>query len=489
MSHERLRTAASYVVLGLGLALAIASARPAICHVSDPGALDAAEAPPFNPVTTAYALTSGAGGDLPGCGALSAIDLDSGELLYQSPRLGPRAGLTASEDLRSFVAGGGAGPDRLSFVDARASDPGEWTALELWAPAGPHQLSGSALHIQGEDLYFSARGPSAIGSGVARISLSRFRGLEERADVNPVEAFYSTRTASAFQVLADPFGRELHVLSLESRYPVDPSEAIESFPLHVHTMEPKTLRAATAPLALPPLVVDEPPGAGLREAGVHNWLQNGRIGWATSLPTGGKVYGREGRYVVVSRWARPELIVADLHRKADSNAVVTASLPVDYELAGALAANHGWVNPGLIAVHGGDKIGIFDLDPFGTLQERARIDITPVVSPLTDDRRMMSGPLAWSADGSRLIAAGNEGGAEVLVLDVDDCGARVTLRHAISACPYQDYNGASGFTTANGHLAPPRPQAAGCPRPWWWPEDERVGSRLVIGLPWLSAGR
>ena len=487
--------AAGIVIAASVLTFAALTAAPSTASLDTDSpiieATDLTAASAFDPLTTAYVVTSGAGGDLPGCGAVSAIDLSSGDVLYQSPHLGPRRGLSASEDMKSFVAGGGAGPDRLSFLDASSPDPSAWTALELWSPSGPFGLGSSALQVVGDDLYLSLsmRG-SRRASGIGRISLSDYRGKLGLEDINPVSDFFSARREHVFQVIPDASERLVHALSWGYRTPSSAAETIESFPMHLHTLDADTLTASESPLALPPLIVNEPAGAGLRESGVHNWAQNGRIAWATRLGGGDHVYGNKDQVIVVNRWVRPELTIVDLKGDNGAGSVVTASLPADYAIAGALAGNHGWLNPGLVAVHGGDKIGVFDLVPWGTLVERARLEITPVLSSLSDDRRMMSGPLAWSADGSQIIAAGNEGDSEVLIIDVDSCGDRMTLRHTVAVCPYTEFNGASGFVTANGQLRPEvRPPASeACPTPDWWPEEERVGSGVVIGLPWVSNG-
>ncbi len=442
----------------------------------------------FDPLTTAYVVTGGAGGDLPGCGALSAIDVASGEVLYRSPRLAGRSEIAASEDFGHFVTGRGAGGDgRLSLFDARFPNASDWTISTLWSPAGPHRIQDSAPLVLGDDLYLGVEAGPRDGVGLARIRISEQLGTPDLKDINPVRGFFSTRDQSVTQILASPDGRRNHVLSAGYRTAVEPSDVVESHPMSLHTLDSEILAARGAPVVLPPLVVNEPPGAGLREVGIHDWRQNGRLAWATMLPGGGKPYGPEGRYIVVNRWLRPELIIADMHL---STTPLTVTLPADFAFAGAVAANHGWKNPGLIAVHGGDKIAVFELDPrYGEIKERSRLPITPIRSSISDDRRMMSGPIAWNADGSQLIAAGNEGDSDVLIIDVEACGDRMTLRHAVSACRFEGQEtGVTGILTANGRSDPPDSEPIPCPTPEWWPPIEPVGSPFVAGLPWASTG-
>ena len=340
--------------------------------------------------------------------------------------------------------------------------------------------------VIGDDLYLGVSDAPRVSLGLARIRITEQLGTSGLKDINPVRGFYSTRDQAVVEILADPDGRQIHVLSSSYRIAVDPSDVVESHPMSLHTLDTEILAARGAPMVLPPLVVNEPPGAGLREVGIHSWRQNGRLAWATMLPGGGKPYGPEGRYIVVNRWLQPELIIADLDR---TSTPLTVTLPADFAFAGAVAANHGWKNPGLIAVHGGDKIAVFEIDPrYGEIKERARLPITPILSSITDDRRMMSGPIAWSADGSQLIASGNEGEADVLIIDVEECGDRMTLRHAVTTCQFDEVVGVSGILTANGRSDRPDSEPLACPTPEWWPPIESVGSPFVAGLPWVSTG-
>lgn len=486
---------AGVLAVGLAIASALASVQvfsaEGVIALSDtkansPSGPFLSDKPAFDPLTTAYVVTGGAGGDLPGCGALSVIDVPSGEVRYRSPRLAGRSELAASEDFGRIVTGRGAGGDgRLSLFDARSPIASDWTISTLWSPSGPHRILSSAPLVLGDDLYLGVLSEPIVGLGLARIRISEQLGASGLKDINPVRGFYSTRDQAVVEILADPDGRHIHVLSSSYRTAVDPSDVVESHPMSLHTLDTEILAARGAPIVLPPLVVNEPPGAGLREVGIHSWRQNGRLAWATMLPGGGKPYGPEGRYIVVNRWLQPELIIADLDR---TTTPLTVTLPADFAFAGAVAANHGWKNPGLIAVHGGDKIAVFEIDPrYGEIKERARLPITPILSSLTDDRRMMSGPLAWSADGSQLIASGNEGDADVLIIDVEACGDRMTLRHAVAACQFDEVTGVSGILTANGRSDHPDSEPLACPTPEWWP-IESVGSPFVAGLPWVSTG-
>ncbi|MFN8422472.1 MAG: hypothetical protein U0470_03475 [Anaerolineae bacterium] len=446
----------------------------------------------LDPATTAFVLSGGEGGEMPGCGAISAVDVATGAVVYRGSHLGSSSGLSAAEDLTVLAAGAGSPSRAIKILPARDQDPSRWTAFQLSSPRGPYRISGSATAILDGHLWFGAVGGIEEGVGVGRIRLPGLDGDEAaRKDINPVDDFYSVRADWVADILPDPNGRTVYVLSHEYRLPANAGEAIESLALRLHILDRAMLTSRTAAVPLPPLVVDEPPGAGLRETGVHNWRQNGQIAFSTLLAPSRAARGWQPLWAVVNRWRAPELAFANLRTMSGDQArVVTATLPSDYSIVGALAASRGPRNLGMLAVHGGDKIGLFEVeDPYrGIVKERARLAITPVVSPIIDDRRMMSGPIAWSADGSRIIAAGNEGAAEVLI-DVEGCGDGLRLRHAVTACPYDGYNGLGGIVTAHGTALVPAAAPDGCPVPWWVGEPAWIRSGYVIALPWVGAGR
>lgn len=444
----------------------------------------------FDPATTAFVVTSGAGGDRPGCGAISAIDLESGAVVYRGSRVGASAGLSAAEDLSALAVGAGSGTPRIQVVDSRDDDADKWTSVALWSPGGPRRIHGSATAILDDWLWFGAWG-SHDGTGVGRIHLPRPDGDAERRDINPVDDFFSVRNEQVTQFLADPNDRTVYVLSHEYREPKSADEVIPSYAMRLHVLDRASLTSRVAAVSFPPLVVNEPPGAGLREVGVHNWLQNGRLAYATLLTTPRAARGPQPLWAIANRWRAPELAIADMRSlSGDRSRVVTATLPADYSIVGAIAASRGPRNLGMIAVHGGDKIGLFVVDDpiTGVVTERARLVITPVVSPIIDDRRMMSGPIAWSADGSQIIAAGNEDAADVLVIDVVGCGEGLRLRHAVTACPYDAYKGLGGIVTTHGTALAPVAASDDCPVPWWVGEPWGVGSGYVIALPWVGGG-
>ena len=442
----------------------------------------------LDPATTAYVVTSGAGGNLPGCGAISAIDLATGAVRVLSPKLGSRSDLSAAADLSAFASGGGGGPKTLQLMDARDNDTTVWASRRLDSRSGRLQLVGSATAILDGALWFGVGG-TGVGLGVGRIPLPWLSSRADRQDVNPLDAFFSTRNELPVEILPDPNGRTVYVLSQTAFTAATAAEVVREHRLRLHILDRRSLTAHVAAIELPSVVVDEPPGAGLREVGVHSWLQNGRIAYATLLGPSRDARGPQPLWAVVNRWRARELTFANLRAMVgDAARTVTATLPADYAFAGALAASHGPNNLGLVAVHGGDKVGVFAVAPVaGTATELARLAITPVVSPLIDDRRMMSGPIAWSADGSQLIVAGNEGAADALIVAVDGCGGTLRLRHAVTVCPYDVYNDLAGIVTADRAAPATAVPSAACPAPGWIRDPWSFSSRYLLALPWVSA--
>lgn len=119
--------------------------------MSNPPALAAASVG-FDPATTVFVVTRGEGSDQPGCGAISAVDIESGAVAYRSPWLSSSRGLSAADDLSAFAVGAAGGNTRIHVVDARDDDAGRWTSLDLRSPRGPHRILGSATAILGDQL-------------------------------------------------------------------------------------------------------------------------------------------------------------------------------------------------------------------------------------------------------------------------------------------------------------------------------------------------
>jgi hypothetical protein len=140
---------------------------------------------------------------------------------------------------------------------------------------------------------------------------------------------------------------------------------------------------------------------------------------------------------------------------------VEVAVVADY--VGEPEFNHGWLNPGLLALHLRDAVAVFD-GSSGSFREVGRIAVPPPGQRLDS----ASGPwptLAWDAPGGRLIAGSfdPELQTEFAVISVSDNGRTLAMEHSIDVCRGIDVEpGRPGFDglpaavfTGNGVLAPP----------------------------------
>jgi hypothetical protein len=426
----------------------------------------------------------------PGCGAISAFDVRTGAPIYVGPSWSGHGNLAASPDLSTVLAtwksGGG---NTVYRVNASAPVTDDWHADRL--REGDYQYDigaggGIALLADGDRMLVGMGGPppaSRTGVGLYRLSEAVPGNTGNPGVLGARYGYYGTWSEAPRVILPDPTDPDMfYVLTHESRLPATVTDTVKSQAAHLHTIGARSMTAPVASISLPDLVVDDPPGGGLRETGIHATIQHGDIGYATMLAGGDPNQWPTGQYVAVSRWAVPELAIADVQ----TGQVRISRLADDLPLVSGIAANHGPENPGLVAVHAGDRIAVYEVDPLSPVAvELSRVPIAPVLSGIEGERRMMGGPIAWSADGTRIIAAANEGLAEFVVLAVFDCGRSLRVDYYFTACAAEDYNGGRAILTANGPGQPRPMTAPECPTPYWWPGPLPTVSAL---LPFLANG-
>ncbi len=162
------------------------------------------------------------------------------------------------------------------------------------------------------------------------------------------------------------------------------------------------------------------------------------------------------RYLISNRWAPAALNVADL----DTRQAWSVALEPDVAITGGVDMNRGWKNAGLLAVYGGNQVLVYAVDAQGQLTRRGSAPLMGGSStPFA-----YSGPghsIAWSANGSKLIAGAPERTdlAEFVVFDVEQEGAVMVPIATLAAC-LEDVGGpALDILTANGYIPPPPPTA------------------------------
>jgi Mg-chelatase subunit ChlD len=163
----------------------------------------------------------------------------------------------------------------------------------------------------------------------------------------------------------------------------------------------------------------------------------------------------DGRYLLANRGDSNEIRVADL----SGGTAWVLGTSSDVESIGGLALDWRGQNSGLLAVHANNKVVVYRWAPHGPLIEVGRIAILPprlTRNAGVDDCIGPKNSLAWSGDGTRLIAATDEGSGEFVIIDVGAAGTVLQLRHVLEACA-KAWNMPNDILTTNGLRPPPTP--------------------------------
>jgi hypothetical protein len=165
----------------------------------------------------------------------------------------------------------------------------------------------------------------------------------------------------------------------------------------------------------------------------------------------------DSRYLLTNRWWPPEISVVDLERRSVVSVEPAGKMPV----IGGLSLNRAWNNAGLLAVHGGDRIVVLEFVPPASFDFVASADlpedvIRPIPPPFI---RSPVADIEWSADGSQLIVSGARqfdlGTEDFIIYDVNAPARRISYSRSIVACPDLTFtNGPNGILTANGFITP-----------------------------------
>lgn len=370
-------------------------------------------------------------GDIPGCGATSAFNLETGEVLYRGEPAPGHGQLAMSPQLNMVAAGwsqGGAGT--IYMLEFGGRDIGAWRQYILDPPDGvtrSQTKAGIMFTYDGNDLLFG----ELVGTtgGVAAHSLSEI--VDER--LGPNRGFFRITNAESSVLIPDPDEPIAHAVTDDGQ---------------LYVLDTSIVAARRSAILLPPIAIDES-DERLRHRGHHVH--------ASLAPN--------QRHIVVNRWNTSSLSNADLKY----GSAEPIPLPEELSTTGGVAFNWGWENPGLLATHNGDSVSVFDYDPYTSrVTERARI---PIESPRDAyDEMNWPGFVAWSTSGSHIIAGTSEGSSEFVTLRVNSCGDEIVKESLITVCPPAETNLPKGIVTANGLAFPPDATSGSCPTPWWLPE-------------------
>lgn len=358
-----------------------------------------------------------------GCGAISIFDLRSGTPVYNGPNDPSLHRIAADPTLDLIIAAPGVGNRR--FVQRLRR----------------HEHESDVWHydrVQTRYNLFNSYSGVAVLSDPPRLVLNISLGGEGIGHIASV----SSPTSDNYDFHKDEFVTRLEtrrnvpviinepnahrIVGLSSAGDVFTADSADLTPLH-------------EPLAMPTIVYSE-----------RDTSSPDRFVQATLSPG--------GRYLVANQYEEPFLMVLDRVTEQKARVDVSAWMT----MTGGVAFNAGWQNTGLLAVHGGSRVVIFEFNPTGKLKY---LSSARVVAPMRDDAPL-AGQVQWSGDGTHVIAATNNGSNEFAVLRVSECGSNVVQVLELEAC--QDpLNLPGDIVSANGFLNPPSNWEPSCTLPDW----------------------
>lgn len=238
----------------------------------------------------------------------------------------------------------------------------------------------------------------------------------------------------AARILLSPDRRSFHVLE------ASPSDVLPRV-FRIRSFDVETLREVALPVLLEGLPIT-PKGVNI-----------GRV-HASLSP--------DGRFLVTNVWR--DYVVGDAYGPAFVNVVdLTSRTSRQVSIGdnqpytiGGVAFNHAQLQRGLLALHAYDHVIVLTLDMEGRLIELGRTKIDPLYMPVNYDPQ--SGPwmsLTWSADGTHIIAAGNQrlkdSPSDFIVIRVDNNGQRLRVVEGINACedPRENLSSPQDVITTN----------------------------------------
>jgi hypothetical protein len=366
-----------------------------------------------------------------GCDSISVFDTSTGDVLHRGDTYVSPGRLAASSDFRMFVA---------AYSNNGAADPGHpelglpFVLTLLWNPGPPISWrTGQAL---GDD--YARLGAAAITPNDQWLLVAT--NPDRVASLPPSTGYgLSKIRLSPGQIRTDRLGPPAQRLPLDGAaidifFSTDGAIAIVVTDSRlVYTVSVDTMTVVSGPVNLPPLVRPQLPR--LRNTGQQQ---------ATITA--------DRRYVISNLLNAPEIGVADL---ATGNSYVLDA-GSQLKRTGGVAINQGWINSGLLAVHGHDVVAVYK---FRADQGLELVGSIPIKPPTTHEgvESTWYGPhdsIAWSGKGAQIIAATNIGAAEFQVIDVRSDGKDLVPTFKLTACTDGE-NFPNDIVTLNGRIPPP----------------------------------
>ena len=363
-----------------------------------------------------------------GCGAISVLDTSNpNTVVFRGISKPSLWRLAASDDLAVVIASAGAGNKSYMYRLRQDLATGGWRADTVKNLANFFVTAGGvAIVDDGRALVASVGTYVRHEPGIARIRMpANDNAIVTLDDIDASDPLGHDVT---MQILRSPDGEELISVTDKGK---------------VFTHHLSDLSRSRVPLAVPTVSFDpaRPPASG------SEYVR------ATLSPG--------GRYLILAQGEAPSLVVVDRTAQRVSTIDVSNWLT----MTGGVAFNAGWQNRGLLAVHGGGRVMVFNFVPDNDLEALASISIDGPPWPV-DRSRAGSGPVAWSGDGSRLIAGVSSDADDFAIFNVSECGRHIELDRQIAVCP-SHRNFPADIVTANGHIPTPEGFVSQCPTPSW----------------------
>ncbi len=339
-----------------------------------------------------------------GCDGISVFDIERSGPIFSGSTIVSPGRLAATSDFSTIIAiNTNHDAPFLYYANRNSLTEYNWRVKSL---IGANFISAGGIAIAPDDDTLLVATAAVVARGgtvetgpyaVEKYSLSEL--AVDRLGPRRGSIVVPSRAA---EIIPTPDGRLAHIFTVTG---------------HVLTIDIASMREVAPTVQAPPLVYG---------------------GWDASklpAPYGHATISPDLRYLIANRWGARQVSLVDLVNRT----ATTIDVPL-LPTAG-VAFSYGPHNTGLLAVHGIDRVGLFEFRPPATLRHIVSTVVPPPRIPTAPDCSSF-GPyasVAWSGDGSHLVAASSDfrqGRLQsFVVFRVDGAKGRITLRHRWSPCP------------------------------------------------------
>ncbi len=385
-------------------------------------------------------FTEDIGFRLLGCDAISVFEFGSRKPVHVGEFRPSPSRLTATSDL-SLIVASAANSGFMSTLHRDSSADSGWNDTELRGDYLPTHIGG--ISIAGGDKYLLSATQHHYEECPRRAEdpyffVSKYLVSEldlEAGEIGPERGRIVLRGPAAEIITADS-GRTAHIVSVPYLEGSGLLAAPEVITIDVESMieiapriELERIGSAQTSCAMP-----------FRPVGVTH---------ATISP--------DERFLVTNRWDESAINVVDL--------VSRLSWSVDIDgrhgaWTGGVSFSHGVLNHGLLAVHGVDRVSIFEFGEGTDLKEIVHVRVEPAVELREGSLFGSSGsaggpaaPIEWTWSGQEVLAAvSNRGRVEFRAWTVNSVDSTMSVHSEYEVCGFSEMNTQNGILTGNGVL-------------------------------------